>query len=101
MTVFPEVVTLVEPAPAIVTAGPVADVLMLVIPPLEQPDVVAPPFASVQSDAPVPLTVPELRTLLSVPWSAFEEVIVVALPAMPTCPLVKPEIPPLHVGRRR
>jgi hypothetical protein len=40
------------------------------LPPPEHPLVVAPPLASVQSVAPVPLIVPEVSTLVSVPCAA-------------------------------
>jgi hypothetical protein len=36
-----------------------------------QPEVVAPPLASVQSGAAVPDTVPAVRSLVSVPWRAL------------------------------
>jgi len=53
----------------------------VVVPPPLHPEVVAPPFESVQSDAPVPETVPEVRIFVSVPWSATEDVTVVAVAA--------------------
>jgi len=68
--------------------------------PLGHPLVVAPPLESVQSDAPVPETVPELRILLSVPCKAMEEVTVLEVAATGTCEAVMPEsplLPPLQV----
>lgn len=79
----------VDPPEDAIGAVPVTELT----PPDVHPVVVAPPLASVQSVAPVPATVPELRRFVSVPWMALEDVTVLAVAAIGTCVAVMPDKP--------